>query len=443
MSLFQRVRGLLRGSSNDALPTGVIQQEFGAAPAASQIMRDQQRLWYLMYTNQAPWLTRDVRPLGLPAAIGRELSRHALAEFSATIGGSRRGEFIHQQLLRASSSFGNNLELGLCLGGVAFKPFADHGRLLVESFSSGFVPTHFDGSGKAVGGVFKSAPLRQNDAWFVKLEFHDFLPLKDGCEVYVVENKAFRSGPDGRLGPQVPLREVSAWSDLCERSLIEGLDAPLFAYFIPPMANQEDPSSKLGVSVYSGAVIDLIRQADEQWERIWWEFKSGERKIFSDALQVDPAQLDDRLFLSGAFTRSGDLFQQFSPDFRSHDLYLGLQYILKLIEFNTGLAFGTISDPQAVSKTATEVLAAKQRQFVTEGAIQRAFQSAVDDLVFAMDAWCDLLDLAPAGKLDVSYHWGDGVLDDPEARRLDLQLDIQRVQAGLMEKNKFLEKWEK
>lgn len=29
-------------------------------------------------------------------------------------------------------------------------------------------------------------------------------------------------------------------------------------------------------------MVDRIKEADEQWERIWWEFKSGERKIFSD-----------------------------------------------------------------------------------------------------------------------------------------------------------------
>lgn len=442
MGLFDWFRGLFGNLDREAIPGGVIEREFGTHAAASNAMRDNAALWYAMYTNQAPWLTCDVRPLGLPGAIGRELSRHALAEFDMSVAGSGRAEFLHRQMKTAARMFGNDLEKGLCLGGIAFKPYVDGGRILVESFTSGFVPTHFDGTGKANGGVFKSAPVRQGDAWFVKLEYHGFLALEDGSQVYVVENKAFRSGADGHIGARAALEDVGVWRGLAERVVIDGLDGPLFAYFKPPMANQEEPASRMGVSVYSGAVKELIRQADEQWERIWWEFKSGERKIFSDAAQIDAGQLGDRLFLKGAFTREGDLFEQFSPEFRSGELYQGLQYILKLIEFNVGLAFGTISDPQSVSKTATEVLAAKQRQYVTEGAIQRAFQDTLDDLVYAMDAWCDLAGLAPAGKYEVKYHWGDGVLDDPEGRRLDMQLDMQKVGAGLMEKADFLEKWQ-
>lgn len=198
----------------------------------------------------------------------------------------------------------------------------------------------------------------------------------------------------------------------------------------------------MGVSVYSGAVVDLIKEADEQWERIWWEFKSGERKIFSDATQIDAGQIGDRLFLKGAFTSDGNLFEQFSPELRSSDLYGGFQYILKIIEFNVGLAFGTISDPQSVNKTATEEIMTKHRQYVTESDIQTAFQSTLDDLIYAMDAWCDLARLAPAGKYSVDYNWGDGVLDDPETKRQDMAMDMQRVSAGLMKPVAFVMKWD-
>lgn len=442
MGLIDWFHGLFRKLNKESIPESVIKKEFNARPAASRDMQDNAALWYKMYINQSPWLTCDVRSLGFPGAIGRELSRFALTEFSFTVSGSARADFLNEQMQRAARTFGNDLEKGLCLGGIAFKPYVDGNRILVDTFTSGFVPTHFDGTGKAIGGVFKSAPVRQGDEWYVKLEYHDFLPLEDGSTVYVVENKAFRSGEDGSVGTQVPLDTVDAWIGLTERSVINGLDGPLFAYFKPPMANQEELSSQMGVSVYSGAVKELIRQADEQWERLWWEFKSGERKIFSDAMQIDASQIGDRLFLKGAFTRDGDLFEQFSPDFRNDNLYQGLQYILKLIEFNVGLAFGTISDPQSVNKTATEILAAKQRQYVTEGAIQRVFQDTLDDLIYAMDAWCDLVGLAPAGEYEVQYNWGDGVLDDPETRRQDMAMDMQLVSAGLMRREAFVMKWD-
>ncbi len=60
-----------------------------------------------------------------------------------------------------------------------------------------------------------------------------------------------------------------------------------------------------------------------------------------------------------------------------------------------------------------------------------------------MNAWCDLARLAPAGTYSVDYNWGDGVLDDPETRRQDMALDMQRVAAGLMRDVDFVMKWDK
>lgn len=428
--------------NKETTPAGTIEKEFGVQPAASRKMEDNINLWWSMYTNHPPWESCDVRPLGFPGAIGRELARHALTEFSVTVSGSARAEYINQQMQMAATKFAQSLEMGLCLGGIALKPSPEGDRILVEAATTGFTPTRFDGTGKAIGGVFKSKPLRQGKEWFVKMEYHDFLSREDGSTVYVIKNKAFRSGEDGGIGTQVPLNTVREWADLLERAEIENLDGPLFAYFKPPVSNQEEPDSFMGVSVYSGAVVDLIKEADEQWERIWWEFKSGERKIFSDATQISAGQIDDRLFLRGAFTSGGDLFEQFSPELRGSALYDGFQYILKIIEFNVGLAFGTISDPQSVNKTATEEIMTKHRQYVTESDIQTAFQSTLDDLIYAMDALCDLSQLAPAGTYSVDYNWGDGVLDDPETRRQDMALDMQRVAAGLMRDVDFVMKWD-
>ena len=429
--------------NKETTPAGTIEKEFGVRPAASRKMEDNINLWWAMYTNHPPWESCNVRPLGLPGAIGRELARHALTEFSVAVSGSARAEYINRQVQAAKAGFAQNLEIGRCLGGVALKPYPDGNKILVEAATTGFTPTRFDGTGKAIGGVFKSKPLRQGKEWFIKLEYHDFLPREDGAAVYVIENKAFRSGEGGGIGAQVPLNTVREWANLLERAEIENLDGPLFAYFKPPVSNQEEPDSFMGVSVYSGAVVDRIKEADEQWERIWWEFKSGERKIFSDATQISAGQIDDRLFLRGAFTSGGDLFEQFSPELRGSALYDGFQYILKIIEFNVGLAFGTISDPQSVNKTATEEIMTKHRQYVTESNIQTTFQSTLDDLICAMNAWCDQARLAPAGTYSVDYNWGDGVLDDPETRRQDMALDMQRVAAGLMRDVDFVMKWDK
>ena len=417
--------------NKETMPAGTIEKEFGVRPAASRKMEDNINLWWALYTNHPPWESCDVRPLDLPRAIGRELAWHALTEFSVAVSGSARAEYINRQMQLAASKFGINLELGLCLGGVCLKPYPDNGRVLVDVFTTKFTPTRFDGTGKAIGGVFESDQVRQGKDWFVKLEYHDFQTREDGSAVYVVENKAFRSGSGGGIGAQVPLAAVKEWADLSDRKEIELLERPLFAYFKPPSANNIEPASALGVSVYSGPTADLIRQADEQWQQLQREYKTGKRRMLIDKAVMDASQADDEIYEYGVFS-SKDFFQFINPEIRDDPLYNGFQRILQRIEFNVGLAFGTISDPQNVEKTATEILAAKQRQFVTEKAIQAAFQSTLDDLIYAMDAWCDLARLAPAGAYSVDYNWGDGVLDDPETKRQDMAMGLSLMNAGII-----------
>lgn len=158
---------------------------------------------------------------------------------------------------------------------------------------------------------------------------------------------------------------------------------------------------------------------------------------------MDAEQFSDDIFVVGPFTNDGNFFETFSPDFRDDPLYNGLQRILQRIEFNAGLSFGTISDPQSVERTATEILAAKHRQRVTENAIQKAFQSTLDDLLYAMNAWCDLEGSAPTGNYEAEYNWGDGVLDDPDTRRQDMAMDASLVNQGLMSRVSFIMKWNK
>lgn len=435
MGFIERIRGLFFGKLNrKTTPAGTVEKEFGVRPAASRDMEDNINLWWSLYVNRPPWETCDVRPLGLPSAIGRELARNTMTEFSISVSGSARAEYINQQMQVAADKFGVNLERCLCLGGVALKPYQDGPRILVEEFTTGFTPTHFDGADKCIGGVFKSAPVRKGNEWFVRMEYHDFLTREDGSTVYVIENKAFRSGQDGGIGAQVPLNTVDEWSQLLEHVEIESLDGPLFAYFKPPVANNVEPESKMGLSVYAGAIVDLIKQADEMWEQLFWEYKSGERKIYVDEVAEDPKFANDRIFVFGMFSGGdkGAFFEQFSPEFRDEPLYRGFQRILQRIEFNVGLAYGTLSDPQSVEKTATEILTAKQRQYVTCNSIQKAFQSAMDSLVYAMDALCDLGRLSPSGTYTVDYNWGDGVLDDPDTKRQDMAMGLSLLDASII-----------
>lgn len=433
--VFGRALNGLRGM---LFPSGAARQDFGTETAITRDMQTSIDLWYSMYVDRPPWANADIVPLGLPAAIVRELARPAIVEFVGSVTGSARADYLDACLKDASGSFEHAIELGLALGGVAMRPYIYRDRIKVDvSGITSYQPTAFDEVGRCVGAVFRER-IRSGGKYYVRLEAHDF---EDGT--YVVRNKAHESNQQGSAGRVVPLDTVPEWAKLEPEVRIDGVDRPLFAVFCNPTANHVDPSSKMGVSVYAGAVAGLIRECDIQWERLWWEYKSGERKIFAERTAGNAREFSrNRLYEFGPFmSSSGDFFREFSPDYRDEALYRGLQATLKLIEFQVGLAYGTLSDPQSVEKSATEILASKQRQYITESHIQRAFATTIDDLVYAMDAYTSLYDLAPPGDYELDLSFGDGVLEDPESRRQERATDMADLVQGIMSAVEYRAKW--
>lgn len=410
-------------------PQAVAEREFGTSPAVSMTMEQQIALWYAMLVNTPPWQDCNVKAVGLPAAICREVARPTLVEFTANITGSQRADYLNDGFQLAKENFGKALELGLALGGVALKPYIYGDKLLVDmTGAAGFQPTKFDPTGRCIGGVFRDKPVKVNGKYYVRLESHDLTDT-----TYTIKNKAYYSDSTGSVGAAAPLDVVPEWADIQEEVTIQNMDGPLFAYFKPPIANTADTNSLCGMSIYGdAATVELIKQADEQWERLRWEFKSGERKVLMDGNTTTANMFDKRLFEVGAFTSDGDFYQFLNPELRNDAVYKGFQDVLRRIEFNVGLSYGDISDPQTVEKTATEIRSGKQRKYVLISSIQTALEHTFDALIYAMDVYATLYGLAADGEYEVTYDWGDSILDDQETKDKEFARDLQLLSAGIV-----------
>lgn len=419
-------------------PQAVAEREFGTSPVVSMTMEQQIALWYAMLVNTPPWQDCNVKAVGLPAAICREVTRPTLVEFTANITGSQRADYLNDGFQLAKENFGKALELGLALGGVALKPYIYGDKLLVDmTGAAGFQPTKFDPTGRCIGGVFRDKPVKVNGKYYVRLESHDLTDT-----TYTIKNKAYYSDSTGSVGAPAPLDVVPEWADIQEEVTIQNMDGPLFAYFKPPIANTADTNSLCGMSIYGdAATVELIKQADEQWERLRWEFKSGERKVLMDGNTTTANMFDKRLFEIGAFTADGDFYQFLNPELRNDAVYKGFQDVLRRIEFNVGLSYGDISDPQTVEKTATEIRSSKQRKYVLISSIQTTLEHTFDSLIYAMDVYATLYGLAADGEYEVTYDWGDSILDDQETKDNEFARDLQLLNAGIMNDWEFRAKY--
>ena len=218
---------------------------------------------------------------------------------------------------------------------------------------------------------------------------------------------------------------MAEWASLSAEVQIQNVKRPLFGYFKNPSANNIETTSPLGVSVFARAT-ELIAEADRQYERLLWEFESGERALYvSDtAFKKDgnnkPILPNKRLYKTLGVD-DADLFQDWTPTLREANIISGLNKILQRIEFNCSLSYGTLSDPQNVDKTAEEIRASKQRSYSNVCDIQKALKTALEELIYAMDVWCTLYKLAPAGEYETSFDFDDSIVADRKSEFAEKQ----------------------
>lgn len=417
-----------------------IKRAVGAEVAISAGMQDAITLWQKMFCNEPPWLDKNTETLGLAAAVASEIARLVTVEFHSEISGSgRRAAFLQEGYAFVLSKLREQTEFAAAMGGLVFKPYMDGGRIAIDFVHADrFIPTAYNSRGEVTGAVFVER-VKKGRAWYTRLESHQLTDVG-----YTVQNKAFISYQEGELGVPAALTSVDEWADL-EENLVMGyrngdtLERPLFVYFKMPFANHIDAESPLGVSVCARAA-GLMEQADRQYSRILWEFEGSELAIDADAMALKDTKLPkgkERLFRKiGVQKYNGDeLYNVFSPAIRDASLFNGLNQLLRRIEFNCNLSYGTLSDPQNQEKTAEEIRMSKQRSYAAVCNIQKSLQTALEHLVWVMDYYTSLYQLAPDGEYEVTFNWGDGVLTDTGAEYAQMKA---MVDANILKPEKLL-----
>lgn len=436
--MFQKILQWIKEVWSKMIGQSSIKQALKVDVAISTEMSSALQLWSLMYENKAPWINVDVSSLNLPAAIAGEIARAVTIEMGVEISGSPRAEFLAEQFKNVQEKIREKVEQGCAKGGLMMKPYISGKNIIIDFVQADcFYPVAFDANGNITACIFVDQRTIAQD-YYTRLEYHHM-----ATSGYEVNNVAFKSSSRETLGNQIQLAEVADWADLQPQATITGVDKPLFAYFRYPMANNIDTKSPLGVSCYSRAV-DLIKQADKQWSDFLWEFESGQRALYADVIafqnengkKVLPLK---RLYraLNGS-SNIGDnpegLFHDWSPTLREQNILNGLDAILRRIEFECGLAYGTLSNPQSVDKTATELKISNQRSYATITDTQKALQNALEQLIWAMDIWATLGNLAPRGNYATAYDFDDSIVVDKD---MQFQQDLRLISSRVMGRVEF------
>ncbi len=359
-------------------------------------------IWRDMYENGGR--------LKLAPTISAEVARLVTLEFSGKIHGSKRAELMDKAYKPIIKNIRSICETACALGSVILKPYFDGERIVTS-----FVPADaYEILSVATDGSITGIRFYEHTTYkgisYVKYEEHNM-----GRGYYAITNSAYIDN-NGAL-ERVPLSAIPVWSDLEEEASIKNLHVPIFARF----------SLSNSLPIFARCT-QLIEDAEKQYERILWEYESGERALYVDETAVLRNERKEALFPTRRLYRmlnTGDdsLFEDWTPELRHESLFYGLDRIFKRIEFNCGLAYGTISDQTTTDKTAEEIRASKQRSYATILEIQTALKEALTEWAEAADALCDIYGIAPTGEYIMDFGFDDSIVAD-RSREFDERMEL-------------------
>lgn len=397
------------------------------------------QLCYAIYKSDralVPWLqhNENLKSLHLGSTVAKELARIVCSEISLVVQGeSERAKYLNKIAQYIEQRLAKYTEQGIALGTGVLKPTVNT-QHAVPTIGiqyvrlSDFLPLAVNEDDVCIDSIFLS-DITNEDFKYTRLERHTI--TDDG---YKVTNLAFESviGDTYGLGRPVELSKVPEWADLKPEAKLQNISTPLYGLYTNPIANLNNLDSPLGTSIYSTSK-DLLEEADLLWEQIWFEIKSGERKIFAPPSAYTQIHGDEYImhrFYKELDIEDPNFMRDFSPALRNSEMSSRLQEIMRRIEENCGLSYGIISDPVEVAHTATEVKHSKERLMVTVTSIQNAMHTALNYTMQACSDLCDLYKITPAGEWELICEWDDSVIESREEKSARA---LQELQNGLID----------
>ena len=428
MNVLQRAWGWLKG-----LFTKTELEKIFDVELISSEMKERIREWDLMFRNTPPWLDRDngITTLGHAPIIARELSNQTTLEFASTIADYEDLNEDYQLLIEQVQ---NITEFVMAKGGVMLKPFAIDGIVYVSTYQpERFDITAVNALNQPTGVIFTDT-YQDGKTLYTKLEYHKY---DASTKTETIIHKAFKS-VEGGAPAQVPLASTPLWGNVEPETTAQGVEMPLFTYYKTPIVQAVDYDSPLGISYYANCA-NLIREADELYSAMLWEYEGSKLRIFAvetliptEGFSGNLKKLFVKLAPNGGVDSKTPPIDKFSPDIRFNAYIQGIDSILMKIEDSIGLSRATLSNETAQARTATEIKVLKQRTFATVTGNQKALRVALENTAYAMYYFKYN---RQAESLDISFDFDDSIINDKASETALAQLEVA---SGLRSRMNYL-----
>ncbi len=412
----------------DSLWQKEAQDKFGVETIESDVMKAALNDWVNIYQGKPDWTLPDdkgnidIESFNFAKKLCNETARLTTLALGITVEGSARADWINSFMESYIARMKNEeCEKACAFGYIILKPNGD-GIDYVMPWD--FCPTHAT-DGKVDGGIFFDHYHEPGDKWYyTRLEWQRFEDVSEDVRIFRITNKTYKATGANGIGQECSMKET-VWANLQEDAAYQNIEQPLFSIFKMPLSNNIDMTSPLGVSIFSNAQKEL-KSLDIAWTRLEDEiFDSQKITFLGDMLIDEPGRpVRSRFSPGGAVDKTGkslprwtrilpgsntgDEYHEVNPALQTADRLSGIDHFLNLVGVKCGYSTGQfVLNGRTGHVTATQVEADDRETIQYIKQIRDSFQAATDGLIYALDKYADIYNLAPVGVYEVNYDFGD------------------------------------
>lgn len=295
--------------------------------------------------------------------------------------------------------FPQMLEMACALGTTAMTEYKDVlGRTRIEYIKNALliIPYSYDNF-NITGFVALDQWIEQEKnkkVYYTHLTYHEFKTEVDkgiAKQKYIKYNELYKSKDENTLGKEIAFN--SMFPDV-EEVVTYDTDTPHFQIIKPPIANNLDLDTPMGISIFANS-IDKLKAIDDKYDSFDLEYIDGRRRILVDktALKATPQVNDDGTITQTMYFDKNDRtyvamngmkdqpVKDISFDIRYREHIEGINAELNWLSSAVGFGEEYYKFDGGGKATATEILSQNDDAFRTKQVYETMIRDVIIDLV--------------------------------------------------------------
>ena len=414
MSIISRIKGWF-----NMIFRSKAKEEFNIEPVISQSMEQMIEKCFAIYQGKPYWLDDDehIKTINFAKAVCSETARLAMLGTKITIDGSARAEWLQKQIDNIYFKLRDWVEYGCAYGTVILKP---NGKGIDLVTPNNFMITDYE-NGEISGVVFVNRET-VGKKYYTRLEYHRFVD-----NVYAITNRCYIGDSENDTSKRIDIAKTP-WSELLEESFIQNVESPLYGVLKMPHANNVDVDSPMGLPIFSDAIEEL-KDLDIAYSRNSKEILDSKRLVLLDSDRLLPS--GGKVAQTGVYFKNQresmglpdyvknvygngteDFYQEINPQLNTDTRLSGINALLSQIGYKIGYSNGYfVFNERTGLQTATQVESDDRRtiQFIKD--VRDKVEGCLGNVIYALNVFADLYNLAPVGVYEAIYDFGDITYD--------------------------------